>query len=201
MKRNLFLIILVIAVLFGCASQGTTGVQRVAADETTDLSGRWNDEYSRQVSQQMITDVLSRPWISNWVNDNDSKPTVIVGRVRNLSDEHIEMDTFVKDIERELINSGRVKFVASKMERKGVRDERMEQQTHASEDTVKNLGNETGADFMLIGGIKTIVDQAGGTRAKYYQIDMELVNIESNEKVWIGSKKIKKIINKKSTKW
>ena len=49
---------------------------------------------------------------------------------------------------------------------------------------------------MLQGTINSIVDQDKKQKVIFYQIDMELTNVESNEKVWIGDKKIKKLIDK-----
>ena len=53
---------------------------------------------------------------------------------------------------------------------------------------------EKGADFMMQGSINTIVDAYKNEKVVFYQVDIELSHLESNEKVWIGSKKIKKII-------
>jgi uncharacterized protein (TIGR02722 family) len=182
----------VLAVLAGCTT--TRSVQRVAVDEVRDLSGRWNDTDSRLVAEEIVSDVLRRPWLSTFMTSAGRKPVVIVGTVRNLSSEHIEMGTFVKDIERELINSGIVRFVASSAERSEVRDERLDQQSFATEESAKRLAAETGADYMLKGGIKTLIDAVSGQQVKFYQIDMELIHVENNEKVWIGSKKIKKVV-------
>ena len=107
----------------------------------------------------------------------------------------------IKDIEREFINSGKVKFVATSEERKEVRDERLEQQSYASDETAKRLAAETGADFMLKGSIKTHIDAIEGKQIKFYQVDMELINVETNEKVWMDSKKIKKFVKQKKAKW
>ena len=128
-------------------------------------------------------------------------PTVIVGRVKNRSHEHINVQTFVKDLERALINSGQVQFVASKGERAGIREERKDMAKHASDETMKGPAQETGADFMLIGVINTIRDDIGKKAVMYYQTNLELINLASNVKVWIGDKKIKKLIKKKSVKW
>lgn len=197
-RRLLFTLALVsVVALAGCK----TKVKRVAVDETIDLSGRWNDTDSQLVSAEMVTDIANRPWVEEYTSKNGKKPVVIVGTIRNLSSEHIETGTFVKDFERELINNGRVTFVASKIERGELRDERTEQQTWAREETQKRLAAETGADYMLQGSIKTIIDQEGKESVKFYQVDMELVHLESNEKVWIGSKKIKKYVKKRSMKW
>jgi uncharacterized protein (TIGR02722 family) len=199
-KRNALRITafaLCIVAVIGCASRT---VSRTASDTQTDLSGRWNDTDSRLVAEEMIVDVLARPWLERFSDENDTEPVVIVGDIRNLSDEHIDTTPFVKDIERELINSGVVRFVATAEEREQIRDERTDQQTQSSEETVKRLGEETGADFMLRGSISSTVDAVEGVRAVFYQVDMELINIESNEKVWIGSKEIKKVIEQKRTR-
>ena len=199
MKRNqvLFTLALVCVIaMTGCK----TRVKRVGVDEAIDLSGRWNDTDSQLVSAEMISDIATRPWVEEFTARNGKKPVIIVGTIRNLSSEHIETATFAKDLERELVNNGRVTFVASKMERGELREERMEQQTWSSAETQKRLAAETGADYMLQGSIKSIIDQEGRESVKFYQVDMELIHLESNEKSWIGAKKIKKLVKKRSLK-
>lgn len=171
-------------------------VTRVSSEEVTDLSGNWNDTDSRLVSEEMIQDVLSRPWLSRYNRQAGKAPTVIVGTVRNLSHEHINTRTFVRDLERALINSGEVDFVASANERGEIRSERRDQDLHAREDTRKAMGREIGADFMLQGSINTIVDAVKGEQARFYQVDLTLIDLESNRKVWVGQKKIKKTVEK-----
>ena len=65
------------------------------------------------------------------------------------------------------------------------------------EDTQKRPGQELGADFMMKGTIASIVDESSGTKAVYYQIDLDLIDLENNVKSWYGQKKIKKIIERK----
>ena len=196
-RFNLAILGIIVSVsLFGCVTPARS-VQRTAADQQTDLSGRWNDTDARLVATEMIDDMLYRPWLERFSSAQDREPVVIVGAVRNRSSEHIDTSIFVKDIERELINSGVVRFVATSQERSAVRDERLDQQTQAAEETIARLGRETGADFMLIGSISSTVDAIEGQRAIFYQVDMELIAIETNEKVWIGSKEIKKLIEQR----
>jgi penicillin-binding protein activator len=200
-KSILSYLILLLFILFlaGCAANRT--VERTATDTTVDLSGRWNDVDSRLVAEEMVKDVTQRAWLTDFTAKEGHKPVVIVGTIRNLSEEHIETGTFQSDIERELINGGNVKFVASKADRGEVRTEKLDQQSNASEETAKRLAQEVGADFMLQGSIKTIIDAVEGKQVKFYQVDMQLINVESSEKVWIGTKKIKKIVKQSGTKW
>lgn len=179
--------------LAGC--QTTPTVQRISADQVTDISGYWNDTDANLTAQEMIGQVLGEPWLGNYENANSGKaPTVIVGEIRNLSSEHISTSTFVDDMQREIINSGKVQFVASSGQRGEVRGERQDQDVNASEATRSAMGQEVGADFMMQGTINTIIDAAEKTQAKYYQIDLRLINMHNNVIVWVGQKKIKKLV-------
>ena len=197
MKHRFFLVLVVFAlVLLALSACGGKKVQRVSASTVTDLSGRWNDTDSQEVSKAVISDCLAQPWLNTWENAHpDKKPVVIVGRIMNKASERIDVETFVKDMQRALINSQKVRFVSSRTEREGVRDERKDQQQgYTSDKTRAQLGEEIGADFIVQGTINTILDEQGGTRAVYYQVNVELHNVTTNEIVWIGQKEIKKII-------
>ncbi len=184
--------------LAGC---GGAKVKRVEVGEQIDLSGNWNDSDSRLVSQEMITDALARPWIGDYSSKSGGqKPRVIVGTVSNRSHEHINTQTFTKDLERELTNSGRVRFVASSEQREEVRSEKVDQAQHASAETAKAPGQEHAADYMVKGQINTIMDAEGGKELKYYQVELELIDIATNEKAWIGQKKIKKLVARSKLK-
>lgn len=196
---SLSIFVVIAALVAGCGASKT--VSRVEPEKAIDLSGDWNDTDSRLVAEEMINDVLSRPWLGDFKTGKNRTPDVIVGTVRNRSAEHIPTVPFIKNLERELLNSGRVNFVASKEERTEVREERADQQENASAESLKKFQQEAGADFMLQGDISTIVDQEGGEKLKYYQVNLELVNIENNRKVWIGEKKIKKYVSQSGTKF
>ena len=192
--RVLSALVLVVGlvVLAGCGGKEVT---RIDTDTTVDLSGKWNDADSRMVSEEVIEDMLDSPWLPRFEARNDGeRPTVIVGLVRNRSDEHIVTETFTKDIERSCVNSGDVRIVATSEERLDLRDERDDQADFSRPDTVKRFGMEYGADYMLMGTINTISDREGDEEIVFYQIDLELTDIETNEKVWIGGKKHKKYI-------
>lgn len=199
MIKKIIVMLVAALVIFGCGA--TTKVSRVSTDTTTDLSGKWNDTDSRLVAKKIVKTILSNNWLFNFIKEYNEKPVVIVGNITNKTSEHINTEIFCKDIERALINSGKVRFVAGSQQRKEVREERLDQQTHASMETAKKLANELGADFMLKGSLKSIEDSVEGEKVVYYQADLELINLESNEISWIGSKKIKKKIERSGYKW
>ena len=172
-------------------------VTRVDPDVVTDLSGRWNDTDSKLVAEAMMKEMVSRPWLEKFTGSHGREPVVIIGTVLNKSHEHIDVGTFVTDLEREMTNSQKVVFVASKSEREEIREERKEQAVYSREDTQKRPGQEIGADFMMKGSIATILDESAGTKAIYYQVDLDLIDLENNTKSWYGQKKIKKVVERK----
>ena len=115
--------------------------------------------------------------------------------------EHIAVGTFISDIERAFINTKKVRPVSSKSERGALREERTDQGEFAAMETIKQMGRELGADYAMTGEINTIEDREGGQQVVFYQTDLTLTNIETNEKVWIGQKKIKKFIERGKLKW
>lgn len=196
MKNTFTAIIFLIATLVvsSCADRK---VSRVNSNEVIDLSGRWNDTDSRLVSEEMIKDLLGARWLPVYESrHNNARPVVVVGTVTNKSHEHINSETFIKDIEKAIINNGSVRLVQAGEKRQELRTEREEQnQGYVSPETAKKWGLELGADFMLQGTINSIVDSYKKDKVIYYQIDLQLTDLETNEVVWMGDKKIKKQVN------
>lgn len=198
MRREIIIFftgIFALASLNGCASQPK--VTRTEVKKTIDLSGRWNDTDSRLVAEEMIKDCLDRSWFNAFYQKNNRQPVVIVGTVMNRSSEHINSQLFIENLERDLLNSGKVVFVTSHQERQEIRDERSDQHTGETEpSTVKPKGKETGADFMLQGSVNSVVDEIKGKYAILYQVNLELIDLTNNQKVWIGQKDIKKVVER-----
>ncbi|HQL42001.1 MAG TPA: penicillin-binding protein activator LpoB, partial [Candidatus Omnitrophota bacterium] len=90
------------------------------------------------------------------------------------------------------------KFVASSPQRQELRTEKEDQSLHASRETARKMNAETGADFMLQGIISSVKDEISGKYVIFYQVNLELVDLTTNEKIWIGQKEIKKIVSRKA---
>ena len=178
-------------VISSCSRQ----VTRVSTDETIDISGNWNNSDSRLVAQEMTQSILGHAWLSNHLEQNTGKkPVVVVGMVQNKSHEHIDAETFVKEVEQTFIQTQRVRLVQGGKKREELRAEKADQQANASVSTMKKFGLENGADYILQGSINSIVDSHKRQKVVSYQVNLELTNIQTNEVVWIGDKKITKYV-------
>ncbi len=198
MRRSGIIIISIIMLLslaLLTACQNSYLVSRVSSDKDLDLSGSWNDTDIRLVSEALVQSSMKGAWINNFRMKNLGRnPVVIVGTFINRSSEHIDTAIIAKRYEMELVNSGKVDMVADQNFRASIRQEREEQQYFASEETAKALGREIGADFLLQGAVRSVLDQQGNTRVRTYYVSAELIDIETSRKVWVGEETIKKVI-------
>ena len=201
MKKSLFVPIVLLATVFlfsACSSNPK--VDRVDANTLIDLSGRWNDADVRMVSGTLITDCLSAPRVSQFIQQyssghNGMLPACLVGAFKNDSSEHIDTSIISKAMEAAIVNSGKMDFVAGGDTLTELRSERQDQQVYSSEETAAALGKETGAALLLTGSVKSIVDRAGNTSVRSYFVSAELTNIETRARLWMGeNNEIKKVI-------
>lgn len=198
---NRYLAVLAVALVAVACGSKATRVTRIDPETTIDLSGFWNDTDSRMVADEMINDAASFPWSRQFMQANGGKlPAVIFGSVRNRTTEHIAVNTFMRDMEAAFLRSGLARVVADRDQREQVREEREDQQQNASAETRARMRNELGADFIVVGEITSIEDIEGGREVIYYQVDLNLTDLESNERVWIGQKRIKKFVERSRTR-
>jgi hypothetical protein len=120
---------------------------------------------------------------------------VLVGSFRNESSEHIDTAIITSTMEVTIFNSGKLDFVAGGSTRSELREERQDQQSNASESTASRLANETGADFLLTGSVRTIIDRAANQTVRTYFVFAEMTDIETNARMWMAqNSEIKKVI-------
>lgn len=179
----------------------TAGVTRLAPGQDTDidLSGSWNDTDSRLVAEDMIGDLLLKFLKrDDKLQTSFSKPVIMVGDIINKTHEHIDSATFIKDIEKGLVINGDVILVTNSSFRQKLREERKSQAGYSSTQQQKNIASELGAEYLLLGSISSIVDVKGDQKVIYYQVNLELTSVTTNQVLWIGDKKIKKYIGRTS---
>ncbi len=135
------------------------------------------------------------PWLDNWMREHGGqRPIVVVGNMKNATEDYINTGIFTTPFERDLINSGRVRVKAQKDIRAELRDERLDTEFNDPE-TLKAIAKELNADLILVGQINDDKQRSvsGNKVIAYYQANLELINVETAEKVWIGSHEVQKV--------
>lgn len=200
MKKFAFLFAAVFTGLI-MVSCGSTKVSRVDSDEVIDLDGYWNESDVRIVCDSLIEECISSPRIAKFEGQQGRAPVVIIDSIRNQSSEHIDTSIVEKKFQTAIINSGVMEFVSSSTERQALREEKADQADHSTYDTAKEMDQEAGADFMLKGSVKTIVQSAGDKTVRTYYVYAELHDIKTNKIVWMAENdSIKKVIKRQKAK-
>jgi PBP1b-binding outer membrane lipoprotein LpoB len=82
-----------------------------------------------------------------------------------------------------------------------LRAEASEQQDWANEDTAAALADETGADFLLTGAVKTIIQTAGSQQVREYDVTADVTDITTHRIIWSDeNSEIKKVVKKQKAK-
>ena len=200
MTKKIILILASVLVAFSVSAK--TKVQRVNEKKSLDVDGYWNDTDVKTVCSTLIEDCIESPRVAKFEKKNGRVPVVIIGKIKNESSERIDTSIGAKRLQTEILNSGVLEFVASKDERDELRDEKADQADHSSIETAKEIDNEQGADFMLQGSVKTIVQKDGKYTARTYDVTVTLIDIETNRIVWQGQDtSIRKLIKNQKVKF
>ena len=178
--------------LGGCSSNWN--VERRDPKTVTDYDYRFDEDDAREIANAMIPDALDKPWIHRWTATHDGKPPLIVlGNVQNKTEDYINAEIFTDPMQEALLNSGRVRVKAEKDLREDLRDERLDTKFNDPA-TIKEIAKEVNADYMMVGTVKDQKERSRDDRKliSYYQVTMELIDIETAEKVWIKTHEIEK---------
>lgn len=185
----------------GCASENERITRVDPMKGGIDVNSRYNATDAHQMAEQLINDLLSKPWIENaraanaGAGVNPPTPKMVLGTVRNKTlDFNTDMAMVTNQVQEELINSGRVRVFAAKEIRQELRAERFDTE-FADPSTVSKAASEIKAQFMLLGELLENVQVSGDGRTKdvYYELRLEMTDMATTEKLWIKTARSRKI--------
>lgn len=183
--------------LAGCGGDGVA-VRRTDSDAVRDLSGNWNATDSQTTARALIAKALSQSWADDFrAAHNGAKPVIKIGRIIvEVPGEVIDTDIFIDDLVTAIHENGKARVVASNKENDQAREERKQQDVHASEGTRKESFQEIGADYLLVGTIKTQNDQQGGQQQKFYSTTIKVTDVKTQEQIGFWNHKIAKDVSR-----
>jgi len=166
-------IILFLLVFSGCSPRGFV---RGEYDDPTRLE-LLDDKFNESDMQQMADTVIHAMVACPYVVKATKPPVVMVERVANRTEEHIDTLSLTEKVRTALIKSGKVRFI-NKEERDTLSQEYDYQASgQVSAATAKKRGSQLGADYILSGSLATNVQQVGSDKFIYYKLTMNLTNV------------------------
>lgn len=157
-----------------------------------------DDKYNEADMQTMSETIINAMAACDSVSKAAKPPVVIVEKVQNRTEEHIDTVALTDKIRTALIKSGKMKFV-NKTER-GTLDEeyKYNEGENVSTATQKRRGKQIGADYILSGALMSNVQQVGNDKFIYYKLTMNLTNMETSVIDCVEEREVRKKYRKRS---
>jgi uncharacterized protein (TIGR02722 family) len=195
MRRTLLCIAAAALALTGCAgprafTKGTyEDPQTIAL-----LDDRFSENDLQLIAKTMVNSLSAAPQVAG----SATPPAVLVGKMRNRTTEHIDMESLADKIRTALVQSGKFRFVDG-VNRTDIAEEYEYQQSgYVDPRQAKGPGGQTGADYLLTGTLTSNVQQVGKDKLVYYKATFQLTGLASSEIVWSEEKEIRKAYRKRS---
>lgn len=194
---RLFLGMTAASVLLALAGCGPKAFTKGDYDDPTRVE-LLDDKFNEADMQQMADTVIKAMVACSYVANAPKPPVVIVNRVQNRTEEHIDTVSMTSKIRTALIKSGKVRFVNK--EERGTIDEEYDYNAagNVSGETQKKRGKQIGADYTLSGEIATNVQQVGDDKFIYYKLTMNLTNMETSTIDCVEDRELRKKFRKRS---
>lgn len=142
----------------------------------------------QMIAEKMVQSLLASPAIRQ-----GNRPVILVSRVRNKTDEHIDMKAITDKIRTALVRSGSVQFVADEVREEVMQELRYQTDSgYVDPETRKRIGKLVGAGYLLMGEITSIRKKAGRETDLYFKITLNLVELETGLIRWAEEKEIRK---------
>jgi penicillin-binding protein activator len=157
-----------------------------------------DDKFNEADMQQMADTIIKAMVACDYVGKAPKPPVVIVEKVQNRTEEHIDTVSMTDKIRTALIKSGKVRFV-NKTERGTLEDEyKYNEGGNVSGPTAKKRGKQIGADYILSGAMATNVQQVGNDKFIYYKLTMNLTNMDTSTIDCVEERELRKKYRKRS---
>lgn len=190
MNRTRLLVSLLAAVgLSACATQEAfTKGQYADPNEIDLLSDEWNPADLQLIAKKVVTDLQASPVFANI----QGRPLLIVGKLKNSTSEHIDMQSLADKMQTQLVNTGKFAFV-DRAARQDVAEEYEYQQSgYVRPDQAKGPGQQAAPDYIMTGDLASIVQRVGSDEFIYYKMTAKLTNIRTGLLEWQDEKELKK---------
>lgn len=160
------------------------------------LDDKFNESDMQQMADQVIKAMVSCPYVAK----AEKPPVVVVERVQNRTQEHIDTKSMTDMIRTALIKTGKVRFINK--EERGTVDEEYEYHSEKTgavlPQTRKSKGKQLGADYIMSGALATNIQEVGSDKFIYYKLTMNMTNMDTTTIDCTEEKQVRKKYKKRT---
>ncbi len=193
-----FLPVLLGGLLFASAGCGPKAFVKGQYDEDVTAENNLNDLWSETDMQKIVSDLVASMMKSRAIAGAKKPPIVMVTKLQNKTDEHIDTQSIMDMVRVEVQRDGRVAFVDREAREDVAGEYEYQNSGMVSDETKKGPGGQVGADYIINGRLDSIVQQVGKDKSVYYKVTLNLTNLQTNVISWSDYKQLRKKYRKRS---
>ena len=158
------------------------------------LSDEWNPSDLQLIAKKMVTSLQESPAFANI----QGKPLIVVGKLRNSTSEHIDMQSLADKMQTALLNTGKFQFTDRASRQDVLEEYEYQGGGYVRPDTAKGPGQQIGVDYVMTGELASIRQAVGSDEFVYYKMTAKLTNLKTGLLEWSDEKELKKKFRKRS---
>jgi hypothetical protein len=189
---RLFLLIILISFAAGCAP----AIKYEIKDEETVTGSDWSAKDLKDVSDYMAGSLRQAAFIASPQYASERPRWMLARDMKNETDEHVNTRTIMEKIRTRLINGGIASFIDDQAVEDILNQMKLQQSGLFDNKTVAQVGKLVGAKLILRGTISSIRKKTERKDIIYYNITLQLVNIQTGEIIWTDEKEIQRLTSK-----
>lgn len=191
-RLNLLLLIIIFSLLSGCAPT----IKYEIKDEETVTGSDWSAKDLKDVSDYMAASLKKSAFVVSPQYANERPRWMLARDMKNETDEHVNTRTIMEKIRTRLINGGIASFIDDQAVEDILNQMKLQQSGLFDSKTVAQVGKLVGARLILRGTISSIRKKTERKDIIYYNITLQLVNIQTGEIIWTDEKEIQRLTSK-----
>jgi penicillin-binding protein activator len=155
------------------------------------LSDRFNENDLQLIAKKMAASLAESPRFQQPRQDG-SLPIVLVGKLKNSTSEHIDMQSLADKIQTQLANTGKFAFVDANARQAIAEEYEYQGSGYVRPDQAKGPGQQVAPDYIMTGELASIKQRVGSDEFIYYKMTTKLSNLKTALVVWQDEKELKK---------
>ncbi|MFN0062385.1 MAG: penicillin-binding protein activator LpoB [Myxococcaceae bacterium] len=161
------------------------------------LSDQFNENDLQLIAKKMVGSLETSAQFARI----QGQPIIIVGKMKNSTSEHIDMQSLADRIQVQLAKSGKFAFMDKRAREEIATEYEYQQSGYVRPDAAKGPGEQASADYLFTGEISSIIQEVGGDKLVYYKMTSKLHNLRSAVIEWTDEKELRKKFIKQNATW
>lgn len=182
-KISMVLAIVMVFTAISCKRGVTRKVESISSSQAT-VDANWSPEDQMKIRNYMVQSITQARFIRSSKYRREKPRWMLTKELRNDTDEHINTRVIVEKIRTKLINQVGARFIDDEAVKTALSQLQMQQSDLYNSTKSAKVGKLVGAKLILRGAISNIRKRSARTDINFYNITLQLVNLETLEIIW-----------------